>query len=673
MSNIFSKFWKRLFGSQKVMNVPYSLSHILLRSALLTYFLFALVITGIQFVIEYYSIKRDIMRQLQSLAQTFEPATVSALWDLDVELMEAVVNGMGANLTVVKVEVVDLDGEVKVFWRDPSMLKESSMLSVERKLYYRDNGTPKHLGSLKVSSSERVLFSLLKSKMKSILISDFILLLSFCLLMWLFIRLIVVKPLVQFSDQMTTLSKVGQGMPIDFDTEQVKEIKSLQESFNQLMQLLSKREELIWHQANFDKLTSLPNRHLFQDRLEQEAKKVARSGSSLALFFIDLDGFKAINDTSGHAMGDILLHEAGQRIAQCVRDTDTIARLGGDEYTVILPDFHERAYVERIAKDIVDAIAKPFDLSNGEVVYVSASIGIAIYPDDTEDLGELMKQADQAMYSVKEHGKNHFTFFALPMQLEVQDKLKLTSDLREALAKNEFEVHYQPIIDVKTGLIYKAEALLRWNHPTRGLVSPAVFIPLAEESRMIIEIGEWVFHEVIRNIKYWQKEIGRLIQVSVNMSPLQFELPSEELWLKTFRGSKLSKNSLTIEITEGLLIKDSIKVKQRLLDFRNKGIEVSIDDFGTGFSALSYLKQFDIDYLKIDRAFITNLTTDSSDKALTEAIIVMAHKLGIRTVAEGVETEAQRDLLVAFGCDYVQGYLYSRPVNEKEFEQLLKT
>lgn len=667
-----SKLGDRLFGNQKVKGAPRSLSYILLRGAFLVYFLFALVITSIQVVIEYYAIKQDITQQLHSLTETFEHTAASALWNLDTKLLESVVNGMGANQVVVRVEVTDLDNVVKVLWHAPSQPAAHSELHVKRQLYHQDKSTRIHLGSLQVSSSQAVLFSLLKSRIKSVLISDLMMFLSFCLLMWFFVRFLVVKPLVSFSRQMTTLSKAGQGLSKNFEVTKVKEIKSLQDSFNQLMQLLSKREEFIWHQANYDQLTSLPNRHLFQDRLEQEAKKIDRLGSSLALFFIDLDGFKVINDTLGHSVGDSLLSEAGERIRQCIRDTDTIARLGGDEYTVILPELKDRAYAERVAENIIEAMAEPFNLVNKNVVYISASIGIAIYPEDAKDLTELMKQADQAMYSVKAHGRNHFDFFALPMQLEIQDKLSLTNDLRAALANNELEVHYQPIVNVNTGQINKAEALLRWKHPTRGLISPVVFIPLAEESRLIIEIGEWVFQEVIRDIQLWNKQLGRRMQVSVNMSPVQFEFLSEERWLKTFIESALPENSLTVEITEGLLIKDSAKVKQRLLEFRNLGIEVSIDDFGTGFSALSYLKQFDIDYLKIDRAFITNLTIDESDKALTEAIIVMAHKLGLKVVAEGVETDAQRALLTTFGCDYIQGYFYSMPVGVQAFNQVIE-
>jgi diguanylate cyclase (GGDEF)-like protein/PAS domain S-box-containing protein len=430
------------------------------------------------------------------------------------------------------------------------------------------------------------------------------------------------------------------------------------------------KEELIWRQANFDALTNLPNRQMLLDRLDQEIKKAHRAKAPLALLFIDLDRFKEINDTLGHAKGDRLLVEAARRIRQCVRDTDTVARLGGDEFTVVLPGFGSRSHLEHIAGDIIQKLVEPFDLNDDDTGYISASIGITVYPDDAEDIESLLRHADQAMYEAKAEGRNRFGYFTASMQQEANEKLALTNDLRQALARGELHVYYQPILELGSRRITKAEALLRWKHPGRGMVGPAVFIPLAEESGLIHEIGDWVFRQAIRDVKKWLEQTGHAIQASVNKSPAQFERAGDADWSDSLAELGLPKNSITVEITEGLLLK-SDKAKQRLLDYRNKGIEVSIDDFGTGFSSLSYLKQFDIDYLKIDRSFVKDLTTNDSDLALTEAIIVMAHKLGIKTIAEGVETEQQRDLLESFGCDYMQGFLYSPAVPAKEFGRML--
>jgi len=423
--------------------------------------------------------------------------------------------------------------------------------------------------------------------------------------------------------------------------------------------------------ANYDVLTGLPNRNLFQDRLEQEIKKAQRNKSSLALLLIDLDQFKKVNDTLGHHAGDLLLVESAKRISRCLRETDTVARLGGDEFIIILPDISGYQYIERVAKDIILDLNKSFTLGNN-IVYSSASIGITVYPDDALDIESLLKHVDQAMYVAKAEGRNRFGYFTEAMQQEVREKLALTKDLRKALVRNQLQLHFQPIVELSSGKILKAEALLRWKHPVRGMVSPSDFIPLAEETGLIHEIGEWVFREAINSVKRWHDQFGLIIQVSVNKSPVQFEQNNKLDWLEQINGLGLPGNGITVEITEGLLLKGSANINQQLLEFRNGGIEVSIDDFGTGFSALSYLKRFDIDYLKIDRSFVKDIELDGHDKALTEAIIVMAHKLGIKTIAEGVETEGQLSLLKSFGCDYVQGFLYSPAVPAEEFVKMIE-
>jgi len=422
--------------------------------------------------------------------------------------------------------------------------------------------------------------------------------------------------------------------------------------------------------ANYDVLTGLPNRNLFQDRLEQEIKKAHRNKSCLALLLIDLDQFKKVNDTLGHHEGDLLLIESAIRINGCLRDTDTVARLGGDEFIIILSQLDEHSDIERIAQNILLELNKPFSLGNN-IVYNAASIGIAVYPDDARDIESLLKHVDQAMYVAKAEGRNRFGYFTETMQQEVKEKLSLTKDLRKALSRNQLQLHYQPIVELCSGKILKAEALLRWKHPVRGMVSPSDFIPLAEETGLIHEIGEWVFQEAINNVKGWLDQFGFMIQVSVNKSPVQFEQQKQISWISQLKELGLPGNGITVEITEGLLLKGSANINQQLLEFRNGGIEVSIDDFGTGFSALSYLKRFDIDYLKIDRSFVKDIELDGHDKALTEAIIVMAHKLGIKTIAEGVETEGQLSLLKSFGCDYVQGFLYSPAVPAEEFVKMI--
>jgi diguanylate cyclase (GGDEF)-like protein/PAS domain S-box-containing protein len=432
-------------------------------------------------------------------------------------------------------------------------------------------------------------------------------------------------------------------------------------------------EDLIWQQANFDTLTGLPNRHMFYDRLEQAIKKSNRSGLPMALMLLDIDHFKEVNDTLGHAQGDILLVEAARRIAEFVRGSDTVARLGGDEFTIILSEVDANS-VEHIAQNIIERLAAPFQLLQ-ETAFVSASVGITLYPNDAQDIDTLIKNADQAMYLAKNLGRSRFSYFTAALQEAAQTRMRLGKDLRNALPREQLAVYYQPIVKMATGKIYKAEALVRWQHPERGMVSPMQFIPLAEESGLIHEIGDWVFHEAARQLQRWRERLVPAFQISVNKSPVQFRhngKDGESSWLSHLHAMNLPGHSLVIEITEGVLLNAEINVTQQLLSFRDAGVQVALDDFGTGYSSLSYLKKFDIDYLKIDQSFVRHLEDDPDDMALCEAIIVMAHKLGLKVIAEGVETERQRDLLAAYGCDYAQGFLYSKAVPAAQFEALLQ-
>ncbi|NHZ93207.1 EAL domain-containing protein [Massilia sp. CCM 8733] len=431
-------------------------------------------------------------------------------------------------------------------------------------------------------------------------------------------------------------------------------------------------EALIWQQANFDPLTRLPNRRMFHDRLEHDILRCRREGTRVAILFIDLDQFKEVNDTLGHQQGDVLLVDAARRISACVRDSDTVARLGGDEFTVILPQLNETGSVGAIAQKILDVLQAPFALGQ-EHAYISASVGITLYPDDARDIDDLLKHADQAMYAAKDAGRNRFSYFTPALQVAAINRMRMTNDLRSALKGGQFRVYFQPIVHLRTGKIHKAEALIRWEHPQRGLVSPLEFIPLAESSGLIIDIGEWVFKESARWASRWRRAHHPEFQVSVNQSPLEFQREGKgyEGWLAHLRELGLSGQAVVVEITEGLLLDASSGVTDKLLQLRDAGIQVALDDFGTGYSSLSYLKKFDIDYLKIDRSFTRNLAPESSDMALSEAIIVMAHKLGLRVIAEGVETHEQRDLLLAAGCDYGQGFLFARPLPAEEFDALL--
>ena len=431
-------------------------------------------------------------------------------------------------------------------------------------------------------------------------------------------------------------------------------------------------EALIWQQANFDALTGLPNRRMLRDRLEQEIKKSDRDNLQLAILFIDLDHFKEVNDTLGHDVGDRLLVEAAQRIRHCVRDADTVARMGGDEFTLVLSELQDGQRLERILEALLAALSASFKLGD-EQVYVSASIGITIYPADATEVESLFKNADQALYVAKGAGRNRFSFFTPALQEAAQNRVRLANDLRLGLAEQQFRVAYQPIVDLRTGDIRKAEALIRWQHPTRGLISPAEFIPIAESSGLIIDIGAWVFEQAAAQVKRWRAAHHPAFQISVNKSPVQFhnDAGRQQSWVEQLRVMQLAGDSLVVEITEGLLLNTSAEVTEQLLQLRDAGIQVSLDDFGTGYSSLTYLQKFDIDYIKIDQSFVRHLMPDCTELALCKAIIVMAHELGMQVIAEGVETTRQRDLLVAAGCDFAQGYLFARPMPAHEFDAFM--
>jgi diguanylate cyclase (GGDEF)-like protein len=430
-------------------------------------------------------------------------------------------------------------------------------------------------------------------------------------------------------------------------------------------------QKTILHQANYDYLTDLPNRHLLDTRLKQAMDKADQSLSSIGILFIDLDNFKHVNDIAGHSIGDKLIKEAATRVTRCVRSDDTTARFGGDEFMVIMSDFDDEQALEETSQKILAEIEKPFQI-DGELFYISASIGLTIYPNDTSNPEALFSYADQAMYEAKKLGRNRFQFFKASMQLDTTRRLLLLNDLRDAITNQQFELYYQPIISLGSKDILKAEALIRWNHPVKGMVNPAEFISLAEEAGLIDEIGTWVFNQTLRDIKLIHAQYSADFQISVNVSPRQF-IKFEGLlaWKQLLANEGVAGCCICMEITEGLLLQPSMSVLNTISALRDSGIQFSIDDFGTGYSALAYLNKFDIEYVKIDQSFTQNLQPNNYDATLCEAVISMAHKLGMRVIAEGVETEAQQNLLSSFECDYGQGYFIARPKSFKEFMQFL--
>ncbi len=435
-----------------------------------------------------------------------------------------------------------------------------------------------------------------------------------------------------------------------------------------------KSEEVIWNQANFDPLTGLPNRRKFQNSLDREIKNCNRQSHLMALMFLDLDKFKEVNDSLGHDKGDLLLIEAARRIAGCLRETDVVSRLGGDEFTVILPSLDSMSSVERVARKIIDVIAQPFELT-GDKVFIGVSIGISLYPSDADSMEELMIRADQAMYQAKAEGRNRFCYYTHALQELSQKRVRLINDLRDAIKNEQLELYYQPIIELANGDIYKAEALIRWHHPDFGLITPLEFIPLAEETGTIAEIGDWVFRKAVNHVKHLRGYCHPQFQISINKSPIQFRTDQlyAEGWFAFINSLDLCDQAIVIEITEELLRDATDHVKNRLSEYRDAGLQLSLDNFGSGYSSLAYLNRYNIDYLKIDRAFVRHLAPNSNEFSLCEAITLSAHRLGLKVIAEGVENSLQHNLLLAAGCDYAQGFFYSRPLPIDEFEVFLSS
>ncbi len=430
--------------------------------------------------------------------------------------------------------------------------------------------------------------------------------------------------------------------------------------------------DLIEHQAYYDTLTHLPNRLLCLDRLQQGVRESNRSGHLLAVLFVDLDDFKKINDTLGHTFGDYLLIAAADRLRKEVREVDTVGRLGGDEFLVLLPGIRDINQIRLVAENLLKRFREPF-LLNERRVMLSASIGIAICPNDGQEAGHLLRLADTAMYHSKDEGRNAYHFFTQSMNKDVAQRLVLEEQLHDALAKNEFSLHYQPLVSLSDGLILGAEALLRWHNPVLGQVPPDTFIPITENNGQIISIGHFVLDQALSQAIRWRDQLGRPFRIAANLSPRQFrEVSLHQQIAELLQHHRLAAENLELEITEGVLMQQQEPILNNLDALSRLGVNLSMDDFGTGYSSLSYLRQYPFDTLKIDRTFINDLFDDSSNSVLVNATIQLAHNLGLKVIGEGIETREQLAILQQKGCDIGQGYLFGHPLPADKFEDLLR-
>ncbi|MES2352860.1 MAG: EAL domain-containing protein [Pseudomonadota bacterium] len=431
-------------------------------------------------------------------------------------------------------------------------------------------------------------------------------------------------------------------------------------------------EERIRYLAYHDGLTGLPNRVRFSEILNHSLHLASRHNKKLAVLFIDLDRFKNINDTLGHEAGDILLQEAGKKLKDCLRKNDTVARLGGDEFVVLIEEVVDTNHVITVAQKVLAAMIKPFKLV-GQELRVTASVGVSMFPEDGVDEQTLMKNADIALYRAKEEGKNNYQLYSEKMNAFSFQRLALETSLRRALERDEFLLHYQAKLDLRTGKVTGMEALLRWQHPDLGMISPAQFIPIAEETGLIVPIGKWVLATACLQNKAWQDEGLPALRVAVNLSARQFfddSLVQDISQILT--ETRMSAGCLELEITESMVMRDPERAVRLLCELKAMGIRLAIDDFGVGYSSLATLKRFPIDTIKVDRSFIRDIPGDAEDKALTEAIIAMGKTLSLTVIAEGVETQQQYDFLREKSCDEFQGYYFSKPIDKDKFAELFR-
>ncbi len=433
-----------------------------------------------------------------------------------------------------------------------------------------------------------------------------------------------------------------------------------------------KSEHKIKKMAFSDQLTGLPNRTLFQDRLNQAIAQAEQNGSSLAVFYLDLDSFKIFNDTMGRATGDQLLIEVSRRLRGQIRISDTLARMGEDEFCIVATNLGKEINSTYIAGKLINSILPPFQIGNKEL-HVTTSIGISVFPDNGSDAETLIKSADMAMYSAKKAGRNSYNFYSPEMNNTAQARMELENGIRNALEREEFFIEFQPIMNTSTQTIVATEALVRWNHPTRGRIPPNEFIPFAEETGLILPLGEWILRTVCLKMKHWSDAGLPQIRFSVNVSSRQIEQQNfAEVVREVLHSTGANAAQLEIELTESCLVNHVGNNIAEIFDLRDIGVSIAIDDFGTGYSSLGYIKTLQIDHIKIDRSFVNDINTNFHDQAIVEAIIAMSQKLGIQNIAEGVETAEQLEFLRGQGCKEIQGYYFHRPLSVDNFETLLR-
>lgn len=642
-------------------------------------FLAVMVVSGLVVVDQYRQSKKNLEDGLLVQANIVSDNVISAVVFNDAHTAQEILFALHGSPNVRQAAIYDSDGKLFASYKRDLKLADLPMPSQTGLVYNTDRSLDvshpisqfgQTLGTLAIRLDLDVLYDGMARAFLTIMLAALlVLVVALIILSWL--QRSIVLPLSRLNSVMHAVSD-QKDYTVRSQDSGTDEIGYLALGFNEMLEKIDAHDHKLRRIAHYDNVTALPNRHYFNQRLEDAIAEAAREKEHVGVLFIDLDNFKVVNDTLGHNIGDMLLKSVSERISGTLRGSDCVCRIGGDEFAVILQEVPGHSDAAVVAGKILNEMAQPLWLGDSEI-YIGASIGISLYPDDAPDMNALLRCADVAMYYAKSRGKNNFQLFQQDMEGKALKRLALESAMRKALEKKEFVLHYQPQVDLVTGRTIAVEALIRWPRPDLGVVGPSDFIPVAEESGLIVPIGEWVLRTACRQAREWM-DAGSPLRVAVNLSGRQFS--DERLVaniLAITREAGLPPDMLELEITESMLMENKDASVDKLEELKQAGFMLSVDDFGTGYSSMSYLKRFPIHALKIDRSFIQDLPGNVDDAAITKAIVSMANSLGLAIVAEGVETTEQMEFLRANGCKVSQGFFFGRAVPPEQIVPLVET
>jgi len=683
--------WLGSFARHRLGVAPRLLALILLFSSAVT-----LLSTGLQLYLDYRRDVNAIESRLDEIERSYLSSLAGSLWNLDIGQLRLQLEGILRLPDMQAIEVREVSSAVS----QPLVVtvgKRQSLGVIVRDapIIRSEGGPPQVIGSFHAEATLSGLYYRLADTAAFILVTQGIKTFLVSLFILYIVHRLITRHLFSIADFADEFDLRAPARPLSLRRRKPRrsdELDRVVTAFNKMSSGLQRAyaelsevnaelehdisvrrgyEQRLLRQAHYDELTGLPNRLLLLDRLDQAIAVAHRDGSRTALLCLDLDRFKNVNDTLGHAAGDILLKQATERLAGCVRECDTVARMGGDEFIIILPGVEDDTTAQQVAARVIDTFTRPFEIS-GQEHFVTASLGITLFPDDGTDGATLLRNADLAMYKAKELGRNGYRFFTNEINERMQERLAIEARLRGAVARDELVLHYQPIVDLRTGRSTGVEALVRWRQPDGSILMPGHFIPIAEDMGLIKAIGEWVVTTACAQLRPWLRDPARLARLAVNVSPRQLQVQGFGVLIERILAENdLAPDCLELEITESVLLDDMPETAVNLAMLGTLGVRLSIDDFGTGYSSLGYLQRYPFDTLKIDRSFVAAVLHDENTVRLVETIIAMGHGLGLDVIAEGVENEAQLSLLRERGCDFAQGFYFSRAVPFDELRALI--